>query len=229
VSRLPELVSSLIPESKKLISFSPHIWQASTQEQSGSCLAVIFTGPSGVGKDTIVNLLNPRIFRFFQTVTSRSRRPTDKEGAYHWVDDKEFGLMERSGIFLETNLYAGSKYGTPKSELSRIGSGGGVAVLRIENNGLNRLRQMRKQGEPVLQDWRLINLMIVPPSLAELRSRLTDRDGMENVEERWALAEGELAKMSEADYIIVNEQDRQQQIAREIERLVASLRSAGRR
>jgi guanylate kinase len=180
-----------------------------------ACVFVI-TGPSGVGKGTLIRGLMERLPQLELSVSATTRlpRPGEEHGVdYHFLSGAEFERHVQSGDFVEHADYAGRRYGTLRSELERRVAGGTPIVLEIEVQGA---RQVRAAMPEALQ------VFIAPPSLEALRTRLIGRgtDGSEEVEHRLAVAERELAARDEFAHVVVN--DRLEDALTELVEIVAS-------
>ena len=177
----------------------------------------VITGPSGVGKGTLIRGLLERIpeLELSVSATTRQPRPGEQDGShYHFLSPEEFERRVRDGEFVEHATYSGRRYGTLRSELERRTDEGAPVVLEIEVQGA---RQVREAMDDALQ------VFIAPPSLDALRARLVGRgtDDPEQVEQRMQTAERELAARPEFAHVVVN--DRLEQATDE---LVAIVRSA---
>ncbi|HKS46775.1 MAG TPA: guanylate kinase [Amycolatopsis sp.] len=160
----------------------------------------VVSGPSGVGKSSVVSALRrlkPEIF-FSVSVTTRSPRLGEVDGEhYHFVDRATFDKLVEAGELLEHAEFAGNCYGTPREPVERALAEGRPAVLEIELQGARQVRA-------AMPDARLV--MLMPPSWDELVGRLTGR-GTEHeaaVRARLAEAERELAAAGEFDARVVN-------------------------
>lgn len=161
----------------------------------------VITGPSGVGKGTLIRGLMARLPQLELSVsaTTRAPRPGESDGVeYHFMTAEQFEGHVRAGDFVEHADYAGRRYGTLRSELeSRIAQGHPV-VLEIEVQGARQIRQTMPDATQVF---------IAPPSIDALRNRLVGRgtdDGQE-VERRLEVAREELEAQSEFGYVVVND------------------------
>ncbi|WP_410654867.1 guanylate kinase [Amycolatopsis sp. lyj-112] len=160
----------------------------------------VVSGPSGVGKSSVVGelrKLDPEIY-FSVSVTTRKPRPGEVDGEhYHFIDRAEFDRMVAGDRLLEYAEFTGNCYGTPREPVERALNAGRNAVLEIELQGARQVRR-------AMPEARLV--MLMPPSWDELVGRLTGR-GTENeaaVKARLAEAERELAAAGEFDERVVN-------------------------
>lgn len=177
---------------------------------------LVVTGPSGVGKGTLIRkLLEERPdYRLSVSATTRTPRPGEQPGRdYHFLTEQEFERRLAAGDFLEHALYAGNHYGTLKEEVERAG---GNLVLEIEVEGARQVRQALPEATQVF---------IAPPSDEALRERLTrrDTDAPEVIERRLARAKEELAARQEFKRVIVN--DDLDRAVEELVRLAATIDS----
>jgi guanylate kinase len=175
---------------------------------------LVITGPSGVGKGTLIRLLLDRFPRMALSVSATTRRPRPGETAgvhYHFLSPEEFQERVDAGDFLEWAEYAGNRYGTLRSELER---GSHPLVLEIEVQGARQVRERVPEA---------VGVFIAPPSEEALRTRLIGRgsDTPEQIERRLEVAREELAARDEFDYVVVND-DLDAAVA-ELTRLVATM------
>jgi guanylate kinase len=161
----------------------------------------VITGPSGVGKGTLIRGLMERIPRLELSVsaTTRSPRPGEQHGVdYHFLSSDGFERHVQDGDFVEHADYAGRRYGTLRSELEQRVLAGAPVVLEIEVQGARQVRAAMPEA---------VQVFIAPPSLDALRTRLIGRgtDGSEEVERRLAVAEQELAARDEFAHVVIND------------------------
>ena len=178
---------------------------------------IIFSAPSGAGKTTIVHALTERFPRLEFSISATSRQPRHNEQHgrdYSFLSAEEFRKACEEERFVEwEEVYAGTRYGTLKSEMERIWRKGNTILFDVDVMGGIRLKSIF--GENAL------SIFVMPPSVAALRERLTGRgtDSPETIEKRIAKAEQEISYADRFDYVVVND-DLQQAIA-EVETLVA--------
>jgi guanylate kinase len=161
----------------------------------------VITGPSGVGKGTLIRGLMQRLPQLELSVsaTTRPPRPGERDGVdYHFLSREDFDRRVAAGEFVEHADYAGRSYGTLRSELEDRLRAAVPVVLEIEVQGA---RQVRAAMPEALQ------VFIAPPSLHALRERLIGRgtDDPGEVERRLAVAEQELAAREEFSHVVVND------------------------
>ena len=161
----------------------------------------VITGPSGVGKGTLIRTLLRRIpeLEISVSATTRRPRPGETQGVdYHFLSDAEFERRVQAGEFVEHARYAGRRYGTLRSDLSRRLAGGRAVVLEIEVQGARQIREAMPEA---------IQIFIAPPSEEALRARLVGRgtDDVAEVEARLETAREELAAQGEFGHVVIND------------------------
>jgi guanylate kinase len=162
----------------------------------------VLSGPSGVGKGTVMAAVRRRHPDVWVSVsyTTRAPRPGETEGVqYHFATSEEFDRMILDGEFLEWAEYAGNRYGTPRRPVLRRLIDGVPAVLEIELQGARQVKEVMPGAQFVF---------LAPPTWTELERRLIGR-GTEPVDVRWARldqAKIELAAEEEFDATIVNDE-----------------------
>ena len=168
--------------------------------RSNSRLTVL-SGPSGVGKSTVVAELrrcSPEIW-ISVSVTTRRPRPGEVNGReYYFVDEREFDRMVSAGELLEWAEFAGNKYGTPAEPVRDRLERGLPTLLEIDLAGARQVREVMKDDA--------LFVFLKPPSWAELVRRLTGRgtESPEVVDRRLTVAKEELAAAGEFDVTLVN-------------------------
>jgi guanylate kinase len=174
----------------------------------------VITGPSGVGKGTLIRGLLERVpeLELSVSATTRKPRPGESDGIdYHFLSPEQFEAHVHRGDFVEHATYSGNRYGTLRSELERRLADGVPVVLEIEVQGARQVRSAMPEA---------IAVFIAPPSSDALRARLVGRgtDAAAQVDERMATAERELEAQNEFSYVLVN--DRLEDATAELERIV---------
>ena len=174
----------------------------------------VITGPSGVGKGTLIRGLLERVpeLELSVSATTRAPRPGERSGRdYHFMDAEEFARRAADDEFVEHATYSGSSYGTLRSELERRLSAGVPVVLEIEIQGARQVREAMPEA---------LAVFIAPPSLDALRARLVGRgtDAPEQIEQRMRTAERELEAQPEFAHVVVN--DRLEHAISQLEEIV---------
>ena len=177
----------------------------------------MITGPSGVGKGTLIRSLRERMpeLELSVSATTRSPRPGEVDGVDYWfLTPEEFERRVAAGEFVEHATYSGHRYGTLRSEVERRTTAGRPVVLEIEVQGARQVRASLPEA---------VQIFIAPPSLDALRARLIGRgtDDPEAVEARLAVAEEELAAQAEFRHVVVNDR-----LEHAVAELVAIVQSA---
>jgi guanylate kinase len=174
----------------------------------------VITGPSGVGKGTLIREVLRRVpgLELSVSATTRPPRPGERQGVdYHYLSEEEFDRRLREGDFIEHASYSGHHYGTLRSEVEpRLADGKGV-LLEIELQGARQIRARMPEA---------VQVFVAPPAAAVLRERLEGRgtDSPEEIERRLEVARRELEARSEFGQIVVN--DDRERAAAELASLV---------
>jgi guanylate kinase len=161
----------------------------------------VITGPSGVGKGTLIRTLLARIPELEISVSATTRKPRlgETHGVdYHFLDDAEFERRVQAGDFVEHATYSGRRYGTLRSDLDQRLARGAPVVLEIEVQGARQIAETMPEA---------VRIFIAPPSAEALRTRLVGRgtDAPEDVEKRLETAREELGAQKEFPHVVYND------------------------
>ena len=181
-------------------------------------LLVVLSGPSGVGKDAVLNELRKldRPWHFAVTATTRPMRPGEQDGVdYIFLDPDTFARMRERDEFLECAEVYGRWYGVPRSQARDALHLGKDVILKIDVQGAATIRRMAPES---------LQIFLIPPSTEELKRRLGGRmtESATDLELRLSTAEEELTRILEYDYRVVNENDGLQQAAADIDAIISA-------
>jgi guanylate kinase len=181
----------------------------------------VITGPSGVGKGTLIRGLLERVpaLELSVSATTRAPRPGERDGVhYHFLTDAQFDARLRAGDFLEHARYSGNRYGTLRSELQKRLEAGAPIVLEIEVQGARQVREAIPDA---------VAVFIAPPSREALRARLVGRgtDPPEAVRQRLRTADKELEAQPDFAHVVLNDrlEDATGELTAIVERALANL------
>lgn len=183
-------------------------------------LLVVVSGPSGVGKDSVLAGLKGRGGQrhLAVTATTRPRRADEVDGRhYRFLTRKRFAEMEAAGELLENALVYGHRYGVPRAEVREALARGQDVLMRTDIQGVATIKAAVPQA---------ITIFLAPASLAELEERLRRRgaDSEEQIRLRLAEARREMDAASHFDYVVVNREGGLEQAVKEIEGIIAAER-----
>jgi guanylate kinase len=189
----------------------------------GAVLAIV-SGPSGVGKDTVIEALRRRAvgrdYHYVVTATTRPRRAYETDGVhYRFLSPEIFERLRAEGGFLEANEVHGNWYGTPRADVREALRAGRDVILKIDVQGAAAVKQAVPDA---------LLLFLVPPSLEALFTRLRSRatETADELDVRQRNAALELARQDDYDHVVVNETGQVDRTAAAIDRLVAETRQA---
>jgi len=161
----------------------------------------VITGPSGVGKGTLIRTLRQQVpeLELSVSATTRAPRPGEEDGRdYHFLSEDEFERLVQGGAFVEPAGSSGRRYGTLRSELERRTAAGHSVVLEIELQGARQVKRSLPDA---------VRIFIAPPSGDALRNRLVGRGDTspEDIDRRLEVARGELEARDEFDEVVTND------------------------
>jgi guanylate kinase len=202
-------------------------------EGAPGAMLIIISGPSGVGKDTIIDALRERERQrgregerhFVVTCTTRAPRDGEVDGVdYFFVDRDEFLRIRAARGFLEANEVHGNWYGSPRDQVRAALAAGRDVILKIDVQGAQVVKEQVSEA---------LLIFVIPPSLETLFQRLRSRatETADELELRQGNAALELARQHDYDYVVTNETGQVDTTADRIEQIIADehLREPGRR
>ena len=165
-------------------------------------LLIVYSGPSGCGKGTIMKKLLEQYEDIVLSVsmTTRKPRPGEIDGVhYYFTTREEFEQMQSLGAFLESAEYNGNYYGTPESNIRNWLAEGKNVILEIEVQGAEKVMDYRSD---------LVSIFITIPSMEELYRRLKGRntETEETIQKRMDVAKRELQRAFRYDYVVINDE-----------------------
>lgn len=162
---------------------------------------VLFSGPSGVGKDTVLEIVlaKDKTLQKSVSLTTRGIRENEVEGKdYYFISVPEFEKMIENNEVLEFARYGKNLYGTPKAPVDKWLSEGKTVILKIEVQGAHNIKKLYPDS---------VGIFILPPSMEELENRLRSRGTEEesDIQKRLEIAQNEINMSKDYDYLVVND------------------------
>ena len=195
---------------------------------SGNCHAVVVgpgllfvvSGPSGAGKDTLVDALRKRMprLRYSVSATTRPPRSGERDGeAYFFVTHEEFERRIATNAFLEYREYNGHLYGTPRDFVERTLTEGYDLIVKPEVNGALSIKSAFPDA---------VLIFLLPDKFSHLRGRLLERrtESIEEITRRLEIAHVEMNHIRSFDYVVINEQRQQAQAVDDLEAVMRAER-----
>ncbi len=162
---------------------------------------VLFSGPSGVGKDTVLEIVlnkNKSLQRSI-SLTTRDIRENEVDGKdYYFITKDKFNNMIENGEVLEFAQYGKNFYGTPKAPVDKWLGEGKTVILKIEVQGAQQIKKLYPNA---------VGIFVLPPSMTELENRLRSRgtEAEDDIQKRLEIAKDEMAKSVDYDYTVIND------------------------
>ncbi len=183
---------------------------------AGPGLLFVISGPSGAGKDTLVEALVQRMprLRYSISATTRDPRAGERDGEhYFFLTRQEFERRLAAGALLETKEYGGNLYGTPRDYIERSLAEGDDVILKPEVNGALAVKAAYPDA---------VLIFVVPDRFSHLRERLLARRTETNAEiaRRLEIGHQEMAFVRKFDYLLINEQDRHEEAVRDLQAIL---------
>jgi len=179
-------------------------------------LLIVISGPSGVGKDSVLAILKQTTpnLQFITTLTTRKRRPGEIDGVdYTFVSKKKFDALKEKNRLLEYAQVYGNWYGPPKAAIRQALNAGKDAILRVDVQGVKNIRKIIPQA---------VFIFLAPASLAELEKRLKSRytETPAELALRLKVARDEMKQQRLFDYVVVNHHGKLDEAVNEIQSII---------
>ena len=184
-------------------------------------LLVVISGPSGVGKDAVLERLKQRShpWHFLVTATTRPKRPGERDGEeYTFLDTARFQEMLARDQFLEHAEVYGHLYGVPRPQVEEAFQAGKDVIAKTDVQGARTLKAKMPQA---------LLIFLAPPSMEELERRLRQRksDAAADLDRRTATARQEMERQAEFDHVVVNHSGRLDETVTAIEDIITEEKS----
>ena len=165
-------------------------------------MLILFSGPSGVGKDTVLDVVlnKNKSLQKSISLTTRGIRDNETDGKdYYFISSDKFEDMISKGEVLEYAQYGVNMYGTPKAPVDKWLSEGKTVVLKIEVQGAKNIKEMYPDS---------VGIFLLPPSMEVLEKRLRSRgtETEEDIRRRLEIARDEIHKSVDYDYFVINDE-----------------------
>ncbi|MBR3788388.1 MAG: guanylate kinase [Clostridia bacterium] len=163
---------------------------------------ILFSGPSGVGKDTVLEVVlnKNKDLQKSISLTTREIRENEIDGKdYYFISQSAFEDMVKNNEVLEFAQYGKNFYGTPKAPIDKWLNEGKTIILKIEVQGAKKIKELYPDA---------VGIFIMPPSMDELEKRLRIRgtETEDDIKRRLDIAKSEIEKSADYDYLVVNDE-----------------------
>lgn len=178
----------------------------------------VLSGPSGVGKDAVLNILKESFpwLKFIVTMTTRPRREKEIHNKdYNFVSETEFiKLIEKEGLLEYANVY-GNYYGVPAKDVEDALTRGTDVMVKVDIQGVENIRKKKPDA---------VTIFLAPASLEELFERLKQRntESESSLQRRMNTAEKEMAAANDFDYIVINAHEKMGKAVSDIEAIITA-------
>ncbi len=182
---------------------------------------IVISGPSGVGKDSIIDLMKQmqRPYYFCVTATTRAKRPNEIDGVhYQFLTRETFEQMLGSGDFLEHAFVYGNWYGVPKPQIRHALADGKDVILKVDVQGAATIKRLVPNA---------VFIFVAPGSIADLAKRLLARktESTTDMDLRLKTAEAEMKEVTNFDYLVMNPDGGLDECVSAIEAIISAERS----
>lgn len=169
--------------------------------QNSDGMLVLFSGPSGVGKDTVLDIILSKDEKLQRSVslTTREKRVGETDGEdYYFITKEEFSQMIKDGQVLEYAQYGENIYGTPKAPVDKWLKEGKTVILKIEVKGAQKIRELYPEA---------LSIFLLPPSMQILEDRIRRRatENEDDINRRLEIAKNEILRSADYDFVVVND------------------------
>lgn len=169
--------------------------------QNSDGMLVLFSGPSGVGKDTVLDIILSKDENLQRSVslTTREKRAGETDGEdYYFITKEEFSQMIKDGQVLEYAQYGENIYGTPKAPVDKWLKEGKTVILKIEVKGAQKIRELYPEA---------LSIFLLPPSMQILEDRIRRRatENEDDINRRLEIAKNEILRSADYDFVVVND------------------------
>lgn len=169
--------------------------------QNSDGMLVLFSGPSGVGKDTVLDIILSKDEKLQRSVslTTREKRAGEIDGEdYYFITKEEFLKMIKDGQVLEYAQYGENVYGTPKAPVDKWLKEGKTVILKIEVKGAQKIRELYPEA---------LSIFLLPPSMQILEDRIRRRatENEDDINRRLEIAKNEILRSADYDFVVVND------------------------